>query len=148
MNDLLVAIDGSKYSERIVESSCDFAKRLSDGIILLYVSKYPDLIEEYIEYGGREPVPNAERYTKIAEAVTLKYGERVKNKGIRCEIVLETGNPAEKIIQIANEKNVDMIIVGLKGLHGLDRIRSLGSISRRVIENSLCPVLVVTGKED
>ena len=145
---LLVAIDGSKYSQNIVDYACDLAKQLSESIVLIYVSKYPDLVEEYIEYGGQEPAPKAERYTKIAELVTEKYGEQVKNAGVPCEEIIESGNPPEKIIQAATEKNVRMIVVGLKGLHGVERIRSLGSVARRVIENSPCPVLIVTGKKE
>ena len=147
LHDMLVAVDGSRHSEKIVDVACAFAKKLSASIILMYVSSYPDLINEYIEMGGRNPSPRATQYVERAEEVTAKFSEKILIEGIKCRVVLETGDPAEKIVtQAANDK-ADLIIVGLKGLHGVDRIRSLGSVARKVIENSSCPVLVARGED-
>jgi nucleotide-binding universal stress UspA family protein len=143
---MLVAVDGSRYSKKVVERSCKLAKELSAKIILVYVSKSPDVVEDYIEFGGDIPTGNSERIAAIAEAVTSKLGEYVRNEKIPYEILLESGNPAQKILEIASDRKVSIIVVGLKGLHGVDRVRSLGSVARRVIENSDCPVLVVTGE--
>ena len=146
MPEILVAVDGSRQSEKIVEYSCDFAKRLSSTIILMYVSSYPDLINEYIEMEGRNPSPRAAQYVQRAEEVTSKLLEKFQNRGIKCRVVLETGDPAEKIIKQATDDKAYLIIVGLRGLHGVDRIRSLGSVARKIIENSPCPVLVARGE--
>ncbi len=50
---------------------------------------------------------------------------------------------ADEILNVANVEKVRMIVIGIKGLHGLAKIRSLGSVTRRVAENAECPVLVV-----
>ena len=50
---------------------------------------------------------------------------------------------ADEILNVANVEKVRMIVMGIKGLHGLAKIRSLGSVTRRVVENADCPVLVV-----
>ncbi len=139
----MVAVDGSKYSEKIVEYSCELAKSMAKKVLLIYVSKYPELIEEYIGFGGKSPAREARRYVEIAETVTSKLAEKVRKEGVPYEIILETGNPAEKIIAKAIERKVSMIVVGLRGLHGLERIRSLGSVARRILESSPCPVLVI-----
>ncbi|MCL4518424.1 MAG: universal stress protein [Thaumarchaeota archaeon] len=143
MGNILVAVDGSKYSDRVVDYSCGLAKKLSSKITLLYVSRYPELIEEYVSI-EKSPEPQAERSVAIAEGVVSKLGDRVKNQGVPYEVVIESGNPATKILEKASEMKVDMIVVGLKGLHGVDEIRSLGSVARRVIESAQCPVVVVT----
>ena len=143
MGDLLVAVDGSKYSDKIVAYSCNLAKDLSKKILLIYVSKYPELIEEYIGFGGKSPVKEARRYVAVAEALTSKLAKKVRDAGVPYEIILDTGNPSEQIIAKATEKKVDIIVVGLRGLHGLGRIRSLGSVARRVLENSPYPVVVI-----
>jgi len=117
-------------------------------MVLLYVSKFPDLTEEYMELGGRSPSsPRAEKYVEVAEAVTSKLAEIIRAEQISYEVVFETGNPAEKVVTTASDRRASMIILGLKGLHGLEKIRSLGSVSRSVIENAPCPVLVITGEE-
>ena len=70
MPEILVAVDGSKYSEKIVDYACELALKLSFQIALIYVSKFPDLIDEYIGVGGKVPSPKAEPYVRIAEKVT------------------------------------------------------------------------------
>ena len=144
LGNILVAVDGSKYSDRVVEYACDLAHKLSSKIILMYVSRYPDTVEEYIAIGGKSPSPQAEPSVSIAENVVSRLGDKIRNEKIPYEVVIDSGNPAGKILEKSVEKNVEMIVVGLKGLHGLDEIRSLGSVARRVIENARCPVVVVT----
>jgi nucleotide-binding universal stress UspA family protein len=145
LSQILVAVDGSKHSEKIVDYSSKLAKKLSSSIILIYVSPYPDLVNQYMEIGGRAPAPRAVQYVQKAEDVTSKLAEKIEEASIPYEVFLETGDPAEMIVRKAFEKHADMIMVGLTGLHGVDKIRSLGSVARRVIETAPCPVVVVTG---
>ncbi len=142
---ILVAIDGSKQSEKIVEYSCQLAAKMSSSIILTYVSRDPEFMEDYVEIQGRTLNRKAAKSVELAESVTTKLAEKVEASGIPYEVLLETGDPAEKIVQNAAEKKVAMIVIGLKGLHGIDKIMSLGSVARKVIETSPCPVVVVTG---
>jgi len=46
-------------------------------------------------------------------------------------------------LEYISAQKVFTIVVGMKGLHGVSRIRSLGSVSRRIVENSTRPVLIV-----
>lgn len=147
MSLIMVAVDGSKHSDNIVEYSCRLAKKLTASITLIYVSTYPDLVSEYVGIGGRSPNPRAVQYVQRAEDVTSKLTQRMEVSGIPYDVLLETGDPSEVIVRKAGEKNADMIVVGLTGLHGLGKIRSLGSVARRVIETSPCPVIVAVGAE-
>jgi nucleotide-binding universal stress UspA family protein len=143
MFEILVAVDGSDFSEKVVEFSCELAKKLSYGIALVYVSKNPDLVEEYIGVGSRAPSQRAAPYVQVAERLTSKFAEYVSEQGIPVEVILETGNPSDKIITIALFRKTSLIAIGLRGLHGIGRIRSLGSVSRQVLEEAPCPVIVV-----
>lgn len=133
---ILVAVDGSKDSEKIVSYSCEMAKKLSSKIILIYVSKVPDLVGEYVEIGGMNPTPSAAQSVLRAEEVTSSLQEKIDAAGIPYEVLLESGDPAETIVRKAAEKHVDMIVVGLRRLRGVDKIRSLGSVSRKIIETT------------
>ena len=93
------------------------------------VENYRDAYAAYLQDIGNEILSKIK--SKLAEAK------------ISCETLVETGNPAERILEIAKTEKPLLIILGLRGLHGVARIRSLGSVARRVIENSECPVLVV-----
>jgi nucleotide-binding universal stress UspA family protein len=145
MQRILVAVDGSRHSEKIVDFATDLAKGLSAQIVLMYVMPRSDVPEDYADYARRETLRNpvASYLNDIAEQIIAKLGRRIKRKGVDFEAVYHLGNPAEKIIETAEVKKVNLIVVGVHGLHSVGRLRALGSVSRRVIENSSVPVFVV-----
>ncbi len=65
--------------------------------------------------------------------------------GIETEIKLELGTPYEDIIWFADEKEVDLIVVGSHGRKGLGRVL-FGSTAMRVVKNAPCAVLTVRVK--
>jgi nucleotide-binding universal stress UspA family protein len=62
--------------------------------------------------------------------------------GRQWEIQVETGDAAETLMRIAAERQVDLIVVGARGLSGRDRYQ-LGSASEKVVRHARCSVLVV-----
>jgi len=63
-------------------------------------------------------------------------------KGTRLDTVILEGNPAEVILEVMEEEDVDLVVMGSSGKHGLDRIIS-GSITRKVLKSATKPVMVV-----
>lgn len=53
------------------------------------------------------------------------------------------GNPIEAILEYSRAKKIDLIIIGSQGLKGIERLKALGSTSRRVSELAKCPVMIV-----
>jgi nucleotide-binding universal stress UspA family protein len=146
LNNILVAIDGSAHSEKVVDFACDVAKKESAGITLVYVIKNPaEESEEIKEYEKAEGYPDAyaEYLKEAGDNIMSKWTKEVESAGVSCKPLVEYGNPADRILETAKANNVGMIVLGLHGLHGLARLRSLGSVSRRVVEHSSCPVAVV-----
>jgi nucleotide-binding universal stress UspA family protein len=143
VSELLVAIDGSKHSERIVKYATELAKKLSANIALLYVAPTTQIPEDYKQYARAENVSESDYYDAVGRQILSKYANIVKDEGLDCETIAEAGNAAENIMIVAKDRKSEMIIVGLQGLHGLAKVRSLGSVSRRIIENSSIPVLTV-----
>jgi nucleotide-binding universal stress UspA family protein len=141
--ELLVAVDGSTHSDRVVDYATQLAKELSARIALLYVNPAVPIPEDYKQYAREEKIPESDYYDRIAGQILKKYSDIVNKQGIEFETLSEVGNAAENITTVAMSRKSDVILVGLQGLHGLGRMRSLGSVSRRVIENSSVPVLVV-----
>ncbi len=142
-SELLVAIDGSKHSERIVRYAVELSKKISADIALLYVAPTTQIPEDYKQYARQENVSESDYYDAVGRQILAKYAKIVKDEGVECESIAEAGNAAENIMIVAKDRRSEMIIMGLQGLHGLARVRSLGSVSRRVIENSSIPVLTV-----
>ncbi|MGA2874496.1 MAG: universal stress protein [Nitrososphaerales archaeon] len=146
MPPIVVAVDGSKHSEKVVDVSCQIAKELNSSIVLIYIiRKIPE------EPEGVKAFEESEHYKEafslyleqLGNVVTTKLGERAEGQDIQCVTMTEFGNPVERILETAHLQNAKMIVLGLHGHHNVGLIRSLGSVARRVIENSDCPVLIV-----
>ena len=57
--------------------------------------------------------------------------------------VIVGGSPSDRILEFAEDENVDLIVVGNVGLSGISRVKTLGSVSRSISERAKCPVLIV-----
>jgi nucleotide-binding universal stress UspA family protein len=140
---ILVPLDGSKFAEGALEhvrviSQCGTV----DRIILLRVLE--PLIADVHDYIGAEHAREAE---KKLEADARKYinsvTARLKKEGLPAEgkMILNV-EPAEKILEIATEEEVDLIIMST---HGRSAIFHwvFGSVAHKVLANSVIPVLVI-----
>ena len=79
-----------------------------------------------------------------ASAHVKQMGEEV---GVEVESLVLEGKPAEKIVEYAEENDIDLIVMGTMGKSGLDRIL-LGSVAERVVRISHTPVLVVRSDKE
>jgi universal stress protein A len=68
--------------------------------------------------------------------------EELRSKGLSADPLLRSGNPYEEIVNAAKELGVGLIVIGLRGYTGLERLL-LGSTADRVVQYAPCPVLVV-----
>jgi nucleotide-binding universal stress UspA family protein len=62
-------------------------------------------------------------------------------KEFKTEVV--QGRPVDRILEYAETKGIDLIIMGGTGLSGVAKLTALGSVSRGVLERSKCPVMIV-----
>ena len=56
--------------------------------------------------------------------------------------IIKEGSPAKAILEVANEENVDLIVMGSSGKSGFDRF-IMGSVADKVVNSAKCAVLVV-----
>jgi nucleotide-binding universal stress UspA family protein len=69
----------------------------------------------------------------------------LQQKGIDTSYSLEKGLVAETILETAEKKNADLIIIGAHS-HGFLYMAFIGSVSTEVLKHSNCPVLIIPGK--
>ena len=70
--------------------------------------------------------------------------QECKNLNIETEILVTSGDPAEKILDIVEQKNIDLIVMAKRRkLKGVKKLLSLGSVSRKIVENVNCPVTLI-----
>lgn len=77
-----------------------------------------------------------------AEASARKTAETLEEHGVAATWLTACGNPAAEIITSASNNNANLVIIGSRGLTGLQGVL-MGSVSKSVCEKAGCPVLVV-----
>ena len=143
MSDILVAVDGSKHSERVVDKAVELAKATSSNLLLTYVAPKLAVPEEYLKHTDEDEPSTEDYYKEFSERVFGDLGARITKQGVKVEKIFGTGNATSFILDKAKSRKVSMIVLGVEGLQNLGKVRALGSTSRRVIENSTVPVVTV-----
>jgi nucleotide-binding universal stress UspA family protein len=143
---MLLATDGSEEAELATRAAVELANCTGSELHVVYVEPLPDFMKKN-EAGT--PGYDRELYEKIEEEAreTLRrHTWRVKVAGgIVADSHLRMGAVAEEIVAFADELEVDLIIVGSRGLHGIRRALA-GSVSDSVFRNARCPVMAVRAK--
>jgi nucleotide-binding universal stress UspA family protein len=146
MTEILVAIDGSEHSGKVVEAAVKLAKETHNKILLMHVVPRVIPPEEFFIYVEKEKVdvdPVNKYWEHIGEEILDRFGRQIVSSGIEHEEILKLGDASGRIIDVVRTRKPAYVVIGLVGLHGLRRVAALGSVARRVIDNSPCPVLVV-----
>ena len=100
--------------------------------------------------GLAEPLPIAdisEQLEDSAERELPKLAECEECSGLNVEEVMVHGDAAAEIVRVANEREVDLIVISSHGRTGLGRIL-FGSTAEAVVRHASCPVLVVKPPPD
>ena len=145
INKLLVALDGSNHSLKAVDYASEIAASLKAKVILLYVVKLQELPEGLRDYADLEHIPgiDVDILKKVAGDLVSNAEKRAREKGVD-DIVgeVEEGPVARTIIARAQHHDVDMIVVGSRGLGNVEATLR-GGVSHRVELMAKCPVLTV-----
>jgi nucleotide-binding universal stress UspA family protein len=135
---IIVAYDGSTFAQKAIDKAVELAKKEETEIICVNV------IEEYCPIGLTEIDCTIvrEMQTKESNAITANALEEFKKAGVNARVIIETGSPAEMIIEVAKREGADMIIAASHGKHGAKKF-AFGSATARLIEHSPVPVFVM-----
>ena len=137
LETIVVAIDDSEITERVLQALQILQIHSETKIILSYVIPLIPSIREQPEnqlHADTEPLPHLHIEKKMVSYQSILPA--------RSEIEIVTGDPAEEIIRLANIYQADLIVIGSRGLTGMNKIIQ-GSVSSQVVENATCAVLVV-----
>lgn len=149
LRSLLVTIDGSEYSRGAVECAAALAGRTQPRCTLLYVIDIVSLEGPFLAdlSGSVGLTPFLDFQQKVREAMEQKaasvletYSATLREKGLECTTLAETGIVSRAICQEAMEH--DAIVVGRRGEHARWKGFLLGSVVEDVIRGSAKPVIV------
>ena len=136
---ILVAVDGSEYSEKAVKYACTIALPLEAEVYLLYVVPMLVNATPYQDTVSDQPFLALQ---KVGEDILARAKKMAEEQGCTAIDLISYGEAASRIIEIAEEKNVDVIVMGSRGMSGLKRL-FVGSTSDKVTRQARCPVLIV-----
>jgi len=129
---ILTAVDGSKHADKALEFAVQLAKNYSANLALLHVEE-----DKLIRIGGPQVV---DCVGTVGECILKDASTKIK--GISFNKMLEYGSPAETIIKVAKKANVDLIVIGSRGLSSVRRYL-LGSVSDDISIHARSSVLIV-----
>jgi nucleotide-binding universal stress UspA family protein len=135
LKTILLALDCLDGSPSVIQSLNTLRIQSQTKIILAHVLP-PPVVEG--DLAADRPHQSAESLYQNAEQQLQSYQTQIPNSAI--EIV--SGDVSEEIIRLANIYQVDLIIVGTRGLKGIERAIG-GSVSSQVVADAPCAVLVV-----
>lgn len=147
---VLLAMDFSKDAKASARFLSKLRMPRASRATLLHVEEQGDHAITRISGLGRidlshafeEAVRKSRRQTQL---MLERIGSQFTQQGLAVEYMFATGVPPEEILRAAERHRADLIVMGSKGLTGLDRYL-LGSVSRKVARHSSCSVLVVRKK--
>jgi nucleotide-binding universal stress UspA family protein len=139
VRSIVVGTDGSPSADAAVRRAAEIA--MGTGSRLHLVTAYPDIptYRETITSSAKaEPI----ELRQVAESVLAREARPLEDDGIEVITHAGEGDPADLIINIALEVDADLIVVGARGLSGLQRFL-LGSVSSKLSHHAPMSVMVV-----
>jgi nucleotide-binding universal stress UspA family protein len=140
---IVVGTDGSDTAEKAVDGAVDLARSI--GATLQIVSAYEPVSRGRLREEAQQVPADLEWMITPREDVdaTLRAAaERAEAAGVEAEIYARQGDPADAILDVAEEQHADLIVVGNKGMTGAKRFL-LGSVPNKVSHHAPCSVLII-----
>jgi len=145
INRILVAVDGSAASRRALSMAADMAQKYDAELVMLYVIRdmqIPDSVQKMADIdtfmGTR-----LSAMQMIGQQILKEYEDMIAPTGIKkTKTEVRPGDPAGVILHYADEADMDIIVMGSRGLGNLEST-FLGSVSRKVTNLAKVPCLTV-----
>ncbi len=135
LKNILLATDGSKYSNIAAERAVDFAKSYGGNL------KVVSIVDVPAEYYAEAPKA-VDNLIESAKGFVKDVKKSAEAAGVDADTFVGEGEAYEIITKLSREQKADIIIMGSHGRTGLKRLL-MGSVTEKVIGHSPCPVLVI-----
>ena len=135
---VLVAIDFSDETSRVLDKVLLIANGSTSRLSLIHVVEYSPYL-----FPPDTPLPvDFDLESQFLAQATRRLAVLAEQRGLtESERYAEVGSPTIEIVRVAQEQDVDLIVVGSHGRHGLQRV--MGSTASGVMHTANCDVLAV-----
>ena len=143
IGSIVVGTDGSDTAKEAVRQATELAKAVGASIHL--VSAYEPVGEGRLRE-ERSSVPEDLQWMvnprDEAEEALRSAADRMREAGVEVSTYARQGDPADAILDVAEEQRADAIVVGNKGMSGAKRFL-LGSVPNKVSHHAPCTVVII-----
>ena len=140
---IVVGTDGSETAGEAVRQATELAKAIGAKIHL--VSAFEPVGSQRLRE-ERLQAPDDMQWSvnerEDVEATLRNAADQIEEAGVKVENFARQGDPADAILDVAEEQNADLIIVGNKGMTGAKRFL-LGSVPNKVSHHAPCSVMII-----
>lgn len=138
---ILVPIDFSENSSKILEYGNYVAKQFNAGLEVIFVAQTFHDYSEFFE--PHMPVIQFEEEIIASAKERMKsFLEENEDPSVPCGSTVLAGDVAEVILEHVKDEAVDMIVMGTHGYKGLEKVL-FGSVAEKIVKMAPCPVLTV-----
>jgi nucleotide-binding universal stress UspA family protein len=140
---IVVGTDGSETAGKAVREAIGLARALGASVDV--VSAYEPVPEQRLRAEARQAPEDLQWMVNPREDVdaTLRAAaDQVEAAGVAVRTYAREGDPADAILDVAEERGADLIVVGNKGMTGAKRFL-LGSVPNKVSHHAPCSVLII-----
>lgn len=148
LQTILSGVDGSTHSDLAIDLSADVCLRLDATLIVLHVGApiFEGRVKRELGQLARIEHNEQTEYEMLQDAgrhIVSAAEQRARKRGAqRIEPLVEIGDPAKRIVDMASARQADLIVLGRRGRGAIAQLL-LGSVSHKVVQTSKCPVLIV-----
>jgi nucleotide-binding universal stress UspA family protein len=136
MKTVLIAYDETEAADRALERAATLCEAFGSELIVLSIS--PLAVTTGRGGGGIDTIDSPERHRAELDHAR----EALKDRKIEAHYVTAVGEPGEAIVQIADDRGADLIVMGTREPGVLDRVFH-GSVSSDVSHHAHCDVMIV-----
>jgi nucleotide-binding universal stress UspA family protein len=140
---IVVGTDGSETAKQAVREAAELAK--NTGASLYVVSAFDPVPQSRLREERLEAPSDIEHTVgpnEDVDATLAEAAQQVEDAGVEVRTFARQGEPADAILDVAEEENADLIVVGNKGMTGAKRFL-LGSVPNKVSHHAPSSVLIV-----
>jgi nucleotide-binding universal stress UspA family protein len=140
---IVVGTDGSDTASQAVRQAVDLAKAV--GATVEIVSAYEPVPAQRLKEERRtapEDLQWAINPREDVDATLEAAAAAARESGLEVNVYPRQGDPADAILDVAEEREADLIVVGNKGMTGAKRFL-LGSVPNKISHHAPCSVLII-----
>jgi nucleotide-binding universal stress UspA family protein len=143
---ILLPTDGSEFSEKAGSHAVWIADKSISEIVVLNV-----IDDSYLRSLPQHDLQKSlkKEFRDEGNTAVKKFSDKLEEsqcngmcKNVMLSTKIREGKPSNEILKTIEEEDIDLVVIGASGKHGLDRL-IVGSVTERVVKSAKCPVLVI-----